>query len=56
MKIQVVIDNQTYQVDVEDIHARPVIAVVEGERFEVWPDDGKSSSSEAATGAGGVCA
>ncbi len=37
MKMKVVIDNKTYQVDVEDIHARPVIAFVEGERFEVWP-------------------
>jgi biotin carboxyl carrier protein len=48
MKIKVVIDNQTYQVDVEDIHTRPVIAVVEGERFEVWPEDEKVSSGGAA--------
>lgn len=36
--IKVVIDGQTYQVDVEDIHARPVVAVIEGERYEVWPE------------------
>ena len=38
MMIKVVIDGQTYQVDVEDIHARPVIAVIDGERYEVWPE------------------
>jgi biotin carboxyl carrier protein len=39
MKIQVVIDNQSYTVEVDDIHSRPVIATVQGERFEVWPED-----------------
>ncbi len=38
MKMNVVIDGQTYEVDVQDINARPVIAVVDGERFEVWPE------------------
>jgi biotin carboxyl carrier protein len=37
MKIEVKIDNQKYTVEIEDIHARPVIARVQGERFEVWP-------------------
>lgn len=40
MKMKVMIDSQTYLVDVEDIHARPVIAIVEGERYEVWPEEG----------------
>ncbi|MEA3326773.1 MAG: biotin/lipoyl-containing protein [Chloroflexota bacterium] len=38
MKIKVEIDGQTYQVEVEDIHVRPVVAIVEGERYEVWPE------------------
>lgn len=38
MKIKVVIDGQPYEVDVQDINARPVIAVVNGEPFEVWPE------------------
>lgn len=38
MKIEVVIDNQTYTVEIEDIHARPVIAMVEGQPFEVLPE------------------
>jgi len=38
MKITVRIDDQPFTVEIDDIHARPVIAVVEGERFEVWPE------------------
>jgi biotin carboxyl carrier protein len=41
MKMKVAIDSQTYQVEIEDINARPVIAVVEGERYEVWPEEEK---------------
>jgi len=48
MKIKVVIDNQTYEVDVDDIHVRPVIAIVDGERYEVWPEVEKISSGGAA--------
>lgn len=46
MKMKVSIDNKSYEVVVEDINARPVIAVVGGERFEVWP---KSSNEERAS-------
>jgi len=38
MKINVKIDDQSYQVEIVDIHARPVVAHVDGETFEVWPD------------------
>ena len=39
MKLKVIIDAQTYQVEIQDIHDRPVIAYVEGEKFEVWPEE-----------------
>ena len=39
MKLQVIIDAQTYQVEIEDIHDRPVIAFVEGEKYEVCPEE-----------------
>jgi len=39
MKITVKVDNQTYEVEVGDIHDRPVMAVVDGEAFEVWPEE-----------------
>ncbi len=38
MKIQVVIDNQSYLVEIEDLQSCPIVAIVEGERFEVWPE------------------
>ncbi len=38
MKMNVMIDGQTYEVNVEDVRTRPVIATVDGERFEVWPE------------------
>jgi len=44
MKMKIMIDAQTYQVEIDDIHARPVIAVVDGERYEVWPEDQAETS------------
>ena len=38
MKYHVTIQDKSYLVEVEDINARPVIAYVEGIRFEVIPD------------------
>lgn len=38
MKYTVKIANQSYEVEIEDILARPVIAHVDGERFEVHPE------------------
>ena len=40
MKYSVRIEDKTYEVEIEDIHARPVIARVDGERFEVHPENG----------------
>ena len=38
MKYNVTIKSKSYVVEIEDINARPVIAHVEGQRFEVIPD------------------
>jgi glutaconyl-CoA/methylmalonyl-CoA decarboxylase subunit gamma len=38
MKYSVTIQDKSYVVEIEDINARPVIAYVEGIRFEVIPD------------------
>ena len=40
MKYSVRIEDKSYEVEIEDIHARPVIARVDGERFEVHPENG----------------
>ncbi len=37
MKIRVQIKDQTYEVEVGDLQARPIMATVDGETFEVWP-------------------
>ncbi|MCB0104120.1 MAG: biotin/lipoyl-binding protein [Anaerolineales bacterium] len=39
MKYKLNINNQTYQVEIEDINARPVVVYVDGQRFEVTPED-----------------
>ena len=48
MKVTVKIDGQTYDVEIQDINKRPIIAVVEGETFEVHPEIelGASPTSE----------
>jgi glutaconyl-CoA/methylmalonyl-CoA decarboxylase subunit gamma len=40
MKYTVSISDRSYEVEIEDIHARPIIAHVDGQKFEVSPEDG----------------
>lgn len=42
MKVTVRIDGQQYEVEIDDLYARPVVASVDGERFEVWPEGGSA--------------
>ena len=39
MKVRVRIDDRMYMVDIEDAQAEPVIAVVDGHRYELWPEE-----------------
>jgi biotin carboxyl carrier protein len=39
MKVRVRIDDRMYVVDIEDPQAEPVIAIVEGHRYELWPEE-----------------
>jgi biotin carboxyl carrier protein len=39
MKYKITVNEKTYEVEVENINTRPVIAHVDGERFEVMPQD-----------------
>lgn len=39
MKLTVTIDDRSFLVEIDDLNARPVIATVEGESFEVWPEE-----------------
>lgn len=38
MKLRVQVDGEWFEVEIADLSARPVIAYVEGELFEVWPE------------------
>ena len=40
MKYVVKVADQSYEVEIEDIYARPVIARVDGQEFEVSPESG----------------
>ena len=41
MKLNVRIGEKNYNVEIEDLNARPIVAVVDGERFEVTPETGE---------------
>jgi len=38
MRYKVRIEGRTFEVEVGNVDARPVIVLVEGERYEVWPE------------------
>jgi len=44
MKYMVKVADKDYEVEIEDLHARPVIARVDGQEFEVSPEDGVRQS------------
>ena len=43
MKYKLNINNQTIEVEIEDINKRPIIAKVDGLRFEVMPENGRQA-------------
>ncbi len=38
MKIRVTVDERTFEVEIVDLNARPIVAMVDGQRFEVMPE------------------
>jgi biotin carboxyl carrier protein len=51
MKQKLTVNGRTYEVQIEDIHARPVVVYVDGHRFEVMP--GEQDQAERGKEAGG---
>jgi biotin carboxyl carrier protein len=49
MIIKVKIDEQIYQVEIQDIQQRPIIAVVDGDEFEIWPEGEPTKPFQTAT-------
>lgn len=52
MKYKLTVNNQTYEVEIEDINARPIVVHVDGRRFEVMPGDGDQLAAKKEAGAG----
>ncbi len=46
MKYKVSISDKSYEVEIEDIHARPIVAYVDGQKFEVQPDSESRPQAE----------
>jgi len=44
MKINIKIQDTTYQVNVGDVQTRPILVEVDGEQFEVWPEEAATAS------------
>jgi biotin carboxyl carrier protein len=40
MKYKITVNDQTHEVEIEDINVRPIVARVDGIRFEVMPENG----------------
>ena len=40
MKYKLTVNNQTYEVEIENINARPVVVTVDGQGFEIMPENG----------------
>lgn len=39
MKMKIKVENETYEVEIDDLETRPVLAKVNGETFEVFPEE-----------------
>ena len=54
MKIRVTIDEQSFEVEVGDLKARPIPVTVDGDTFMVWPEEqqGQAKSTAATNGNG----
>ncbi|MEI7988550.1 MAG: biotin/lipoyl-containing protein [Chloroflexota bacterium] len=49
MKLKIKIEDQTYDVELGDLSARPVLATVDGETLEVYPEEMQSHLAPAAS-------
>jgi glutaconyl-CoA/methylmalonyl-CoA decarboxylase subunit gamma len=44
MKLRVKVEDQTFEVEVGSLQARPITAVIDGETFEVWPEEAQGAA------------
>lgn len=55
MKLNVRVEGRTFEVEVVDLSTRPIVALVDGDAFEIWPEEPgmlspPDSGAEAASG------
>jgi biotin carboxyl carrier protein len=48
MKMRVKINDEVFEVEIDDLKSRPVLATIEGETFEVWPEEAEVSVARSA--------
>lgn len=48
MKMKLAIEGNTMEVEVGNLDTKPVVVMVDGDRFEVWPEDEKAATAAAA--------
>ena len=46
MKYKITVNNKSYEVEIEDINTRPVVAFVDGDRFEVMPENADQAETK----------
>ncbi len=51
MKLRITVDSQSFEVEVGDLNARPILATIDGETFEVWPAESGKAPAEAVVSA-----
>lgn len=49
MKYNIKIGNSTFEVEIDDVNKRPIIARVDGQEFEVSPDNGLAQTDTSAS-------
>jgi len=49
MKLKIKLNDETYEVEVGDLNARPILATIDGETFEVYPEEAEVQATEAQT-------
>jgi glutaconyl-CoA/methylmalonyl-CoA decarboxylase subunit gamma len=45
MKIKVKVDEELFEVEINDLQARPILAFVNGECIEVWPEESNAPAA-----------
>lgn len=47
MKVTITIEGKQYQVAIDDLNTRPILAEVDGKAYEVWPEEADAPAASA---------